>query len=232
MRGAGCCWNDIADRNLDGLVERTSSRPIPAGEITVLKAIIFMAMLSVVGFTILVSFNVFAVGLGVFSLSLILIYPFMKRITWWPQIFLGFTFNWGALLGWAAIEGNLDWPPAILYLAGIAWTLGYDTIYAHQDKEDDALVGIKSSALVLGENTRPALFIFYGVTIFSLLIIGEVASLSFLYYGGMGLATIQLIWQAIYVDLKNPSDCLTKFRSNTWFGCIVFISIVADRTLL
>ncbi len=155
MRAAGCCWNDIADRDFDGRVERTRTRPIPAGDLTVLQAGLFMVLLALVGLAVLLSFNRFAILVGVVSLAPVAIYPFMKRVTWWPQFFLGIAFNWGALLGWAAVRGSLEWPALLLYLGGIAWTLGYDTIYAHQDKEDDALLGLKSSAIHLGRGPAP-----------------------------------------------------------------------------
>ena len=144
MRGAGCAWNDITDRDYDGQVERTRRRPIPSGELSIGQAAAFMVLLALIGLNILLRFNNFAMLIGVMSLAPVVIYPFMKRITWWPQVFLGLAFNWGALLGWAAVRGEITLAPVLLYAGGIAWTLGYDTIYAHQDKVDDALIGIKS----------------------------------------------------------------------------------------
>src|SRR5271154_1455641 len=162
MRGAGCTLNDIADRKYDGKVARTRLRPIPSGRGSVKQAALFMAAQLKIGAAILPSLNRVSILLGLAVLGLIATYPYMKRITYWPQLFLGLNFNWGALLGWTAVTGRLARPPVLLYLRGIFWTLGYDTIYAHQDKEDDARIGVKSSALALGERTRPFLFLFYG----------------------------------------------------------------------
>src|ERR1700754_990247 len=155
MRGAGCTWNDITDRDLDALVERTRSRPIPAGQVSVPQAMAFLVVQALIGLAVLVQFNRFAVATGIASLAIVAVYPFMKRITWWPQVVLGLAFSWGALMGWAETFGRLDWPAMTLYAAAIAWTIGYDTIYAHQDKEDDAIVGLKSTALRFGPRTKP-----------------------------------------------------------------------------
>ena len=165
MRAAGCTLNDIFDRDFDARVERTRSRPLPSGAIGVRGAVAFMAVLLGAGLAILLQLNLFAILLGAGSLLLVVVYPLMKRITYWPQAFLGLTFNYGALLGWAAVAGGIGWPAGLLYAGGIAWTLGYDTIYAHQDKEDDLLVGVKSSALALGPRTRPFLIAFYVVAV-------------------------------------------------------------------
>jgi len=229
MRGAGCCWNDIADRDIDGRVARTAGRPIPSGELTVGQAAAFMVALGLGGLAILLSFNGFAIALGIASLGLVAIYPFMKRITWWPQFFLGLVFNWGALLGWAAVRGSLDWAPLLLYGAGILWTLGYDTIYAHQDKDDDALVGVKSSALRLGASTRLALWLFYAGAAALFAAAGAAAGLAPVYYAALALACGQLAWQAWRVDLDDPADCLDKFRSNAVFGWLMLAAILAGR---
>jgi 4-hydroxybenzoate polyprenyltransferase len=231
MRGAGCAWNDIADRDVDGQVERTRGRPIPSGELTLRQAGAFMVLLGLIGLVILLTFNRFAILIGIASLAPVVIYPFMKRITWWPQFFLGLAFNWGALLGWATVRGDLGWPPLLLYLGGIAWTLGYDTIYAHQDKEDDALVGVKSSARALGQRTRPVLFVFYGLAILAFAAAGIQADCGWPFAAGIVLATGQLGWQASRVRIDDPADCLSKFRSNTWFGWILFLAIAADRMM-
>src|SRR5271155_5388705 len=162
MRGAGCTLNDIADRDYDGQVARTRLRPLPSGAVSVRQAVIFLLLQLMIGAAVLFSLNRITILLGAAVLGLIGTYPFMKRITYWPQVFLGLNFNWGALMGWTAVTGALGWPPLLLYIGGVFWTLGYDTIYAHQDKEDDIRIGVKSSAIALGEHTRPWLFAFYG----------------------------------------------------------------------
>ncbi|HEY1981843.1 MAG TPA: 4-hydroxybenzoate octaprenyltransferase, partial [Xanthobacteraceae bacterium] len=163
MRGAGCTWNDIVDRDLDASVERTRSRPIPSGQVSRAQAALFLILQALVGFAVLISFNGFTIGLGIASLGIVAIYPFMKRITYWPQIVLGLAFSWGALMGWAAAFGRLDLPALLLYAGSISWVIGYDTIYAHQDRDDDALIGIKSTALLFGARTKPMLALFYGL---------------------------------------------------------------------
>ncbi|HWB48295.1 MAG TPA: 4-hydroxybenzoate octaprenyltransferase [Stellaceae bacterium] len=229
MRGAGCTLNDIADRDYDGRVARTRLRPIPSGRVTVAQAAVFMAFQLAVGAAILFSLNRLSVLLGVAVLALIGTYPYMKRITYWPQLFLGLNFNWGALLGWTAVTGSLSWPPVLLYLGGICWTLGYDTIYAHQDKEDDARIGVKSSALALGGKTRPFLFVFYAAAVVLWLAAGLAAGLSVAFAGGLGLAALQLFWQAARVDTENPLDCLAKFRSNRLVGWLLLAAVVAGH---
>ena len=165
MRGAGCTWNDITDRDLDALVERTRSRPIPAGQVSVAQATIFLVAQALIGLAVLLQFNRFAVATGIASLLIVAIYPFMKRITWWPQIVLGLAFSWGALMGFAVVLGRIDASALLLYVGSIAWVIGYDTIYAHQDAEDDALIGIKSTALLFGARTRLALMVFYAMAV-------------------------------------------------------------------
>jgi 4-hydroxybenzoate polyprenyltransferase len=167
--------------------------------------------------------------LGVGVLALIGTYPFMKRITYWPQLFLGLNFNWGALLGWTAVTGGLAWPPFLLYIGGIFWTLGYDTIYAHQDKEDDARIGVKSSALALGERTRSWLFVFYAAAVALWAAAGAAAGVGALFWFGLGAAALQLGWQAARVDTENPADCLAKFRSNRTVGWLLFAGIIAGH---
>src|SRR5690348_7040869 len=200
MRGAGCTFNDIVDRDFDAKVERTSVRPIPSGAVSVKAAIAFMLLQLALGAAILFSLNRLSILLGFLVILLIATYPFMKRITYWPQFFLGLNFNWGALLGWAAVRGDLGWPPFLLYLGGIAWTLGYDTIYAHQDKEDDALIGVKSSALALGTLTRPFLFVFYVAACLLWALAGEAAGLGLPFRVALVLVFFQLCCQAATVD--------------------------------
>jgi 4-hydroxybenzoate polyprenyltransferase len=227
MRGAGCTVNDIADREFDGQVARTRTRPIPSGQVSLRQAFAFLFFLSAIGFAVLVTFNRLAIGLGALSLVLLVTYPFMKRITWWPQFFLGLAFNWGALLGYAAVTGRLDWAPVVLYAAGILWTLGYDTIYAHQDKDDDALIGLKSTARLFGDRSRILIAAFYAGLVVLLALVGRLAWLAWPFYVGVALAALQLAWQVWRVDFDDPADCLAKFRSNYPFGALVFLSILA-----
>ncbi len=231
MRGAGCTFNDIVDRDLDARVERTRNRPLPSGQASVPLAVLWMALLAGIGLGLLLTFNRFAVGLGAASLALVIVYPFMKRVTWWPQVVLGLAFNWGALLGWAAARGDLALAPVVLYLAGIAWTLGYDTIYAHQDKDDDALVGIKSTARLFGDGTRPWLFAFYGAAIAGLALAGTLAGLGAVYFAFLAAGATHLAWQAATVALDDPADCLAKFRANKGFGLLVLAGIIAAKLL-
>jgi len=231
MRGAGCTFNDITDRDFDGRVARTADRPIPSGAVSVRQAVLYMGALLLIGLAILLQFNRFAVIVGAASLVLIVIYPFMKRITYWPQFFLGLAFNWGALLGWAAVRGDLGLPAYLLYAAGIFWTLGYDTIYAHQDKEDDALVGIKSLALKFGSATRPYLYAFYAAAIALAAASGWAEGLAWPFYALLAAGAVQLAWQARGIDLDDPVDCLVKFKSNRMFGWLLFAAMIAGRVV-
>jgi 4-hydroxybenzoate polyprenyltransferase len=226
MRGAGCTYNDIVDRDFDGKVARTALRPIPSGQVSVPAAIVFLAALLCVGLGILLQFNWYAVWLGVASLALVFTYPLMKRITYWPQAFLGLTFNWGALMGWAAWYGSLDWPAVFLYAGGVAWTLHYDTIYAHQDKEDDALIGVKSTALKFGAATKPWLSLFAAGTVLLFGLVFLMADLHWPAWIGLAAVALHLAWQIRSVDLNAADDCLAKFRSNRWIGWIMFVAIV------
>jgi 4-hydroxybenzoate polyprenyltransferase len=229
MRGAGCTYNDIVDRDFDGRVARTADRPIPSGAVSVRQAALFLLAQLVAGLAILLALPWTAIWLGVLSLVLVFTYPLMKRVTWWPQFFLGLAFNWGALMGPAAVTDAVEPASLLLYAAGILWTLGYDTIYAHQDKEDDALVGVKSSARRLGARTRPALYAFYAGTVLLLAITGAVAGLAWPFYGLLAAGAAQLAWQAARVDTDDPQDCLAKFKSNRLFGWLILAGIVAGH---
>jgi 4-hydroxybenzoate polyprenyltransferase len=231
MRGAGCTFNDIVDRDFDARVERTRVRPIPSGAVTIKAAIAFLVLQLAIGAAILFSLNWLSVALGFFVILLIATYPFMKRITYWPQFFLGLNFNWGALMGWTAARGDLHAPALWLYVGGIAWTLGYDTIYAHQDKDDDMLIGVKSSALALGSMTRPFLFLFYAAAVVLWAVAGESAGLGWIYRIALVCAALQLFWQAWKVDTSSQPDCSQKFRSNRWTGWILLVGIVAAHVL-
>jgi len=227
MRGAGCTFNDIVDRDFDARVARTRLRPLPSGEVTVRQAALWMAVQLAVGAAVLFSLTPTAILLGIGVLVLIGTYPFMKRVTWWPQLFLGLNFNWAALVGWAAVTGRIEWPALLLYLGGIFWTLGYDTIYAHQDKEDDALIGVKSSARALGSRTRPFLFFVYAATAGLWAVAG--LGLAWPFWAALAAVTAHLFWQAARVDTDSPADCLQKFRSNRDLGLLLFAGIVLGK---
>jgi 4-hydroxybenzoate polyprenyltransferase len=231
MRGAGCTWNDIVDRDLDRSVERTRSRPIPSGQVSVIKAAMFLALQSLVGLAVLLTFNVFTIVLGIASLAIVAVYPFMKRITYWPQIVLGLAFSWGALMGWAALFGRLGPPALLLYAGSIAWVIGYDTIYAHQDREDDALIGIKSTALLFGERTRPMLALFYAIAVVLIATAGLTAGVGTIFGFGLLAFAAHLAWQVARLDIGDPDLCLAIFRSDRDAGLILFAGLLADAGL-
>jgi 4-hydroxybenzoate polyprenyltransferase len=229
MRGAGCTLNDIADRHYDGLVARTRMRPLPSGAVSVRQATAFLLLQLVLGAVVLFSLNHTSVLLGFAVLGLIVTYPFMKRITYWPQVFLGLNFNWGALIGWTAVTGALALPSLLLYLGGVFWTIGYDTIYAHQDKEDDVLIGVKSSAIALGSRTRPWLLMFFGAALILWAAAGGAVGLGAMFWVALAGTAAQLAWQAARVSTEDPADCLRKFRSNRVVGWLMLAGIVAGH---
>jgi len=228
MRGAGCTWNDIVDRELDARVERTRSRPIPSGQVSVAQAGAFMVAQALVGLAVLLQFNRFAVLTGIASLAIVAVYPFMKRITHWPQIVLGLAFSWGALMGWAAWFGRLDPPAYLLYAGSIAWVIGYDTIYAHQDREDDALVGVKSTALLFGERTKQMLALFYGLAVALIGAAGWTAGAGPVYAVGLAAFAAHLAWQIARLDIADPDLCLVVFKSDRDAGLILFAGMALD----
>jgi 4-hydroxybenzoate polyprenyltransferase len=231
MRGAGCTWNDITDRDLDARVERTRSRPIPAGQVSIPKAAIFLVVQALIGLAVLLQFNRLAVATGIASLVIVAVYPFMKRITWWPQIVLGLAFSWGALMGFAVMLGRIDASALLLYAGSIAWVIGYDTIYAHQDAEDDALIGIKSTALLFGARTRLALIAFYAMAVG--LIGGALWLAAARWPAALGLAAFaaHLIWQIVRLDISDPALCLRVFKSNRDAGLLLFAGLLADAAM-
>ncbi|XP_043268177.1 4-hydroxybenzoate polyprenyltransferase, mitochondrial [Venturia canescens] len=227
MRGAGCTINDMWDQDIDKKVARTKSRPLVTGEVTQMQSLVFLAGQLSIGLSILLQLNWYSVFLGASSLGLVIIYPLMKRITYWPQLVLGMTFNWGALLGWSAVQGSCDWSVCLpLYAAGICWTILYDTIYAHQDKVDDVLLGIKSTALKFGDKTNVYLCGFATCMITSLITSGAMSGQSWPYYVAVGLVGGHLANQITTLDINNPNDCAKKFISNHMVGLILFLGIV------
>ncbi len=231
MRGAGCTWNDLVDRDLDGKVERTRSRPIPSGQVTARQAAVFMAAQALVGLAVLLQFNWFTVFTGLASLGVVAIYPFMKRVTYWPQIFLGLAFSWGALMGWPAAFGRLDWPALVLYAGSISWVIGYDTIYAHQDREDDMMIGIKSTALLFGKNTATMLAVFYSLAVVLIGIAGWMAGGGVIFMLGVAAFAAHLAWQIVRLDIDDPAHCLMLFRANRDAGLILFGAMLIEAAL-
>jgi 4-hydroxybenzoate polyprenyltransferase len=226
MRSAGCVINDIIDREYDKGVERTKGRPLASGKLSVKAAVVLLALLLLSSLVLLLQLNSTTIMLGVLALFPIVLYPFMKRITYWPQLFLGGTINWGVLMGWSAVHDSLSMTPLLIYAASIFWTLGYDTIYAHQDMKDDLLMGIKSTAIKLQEHTRRYLVGFYGAAILLLWAAGVAIDMGLLFYVFLILAMVQLLWQVYTVDLTVPQDCWRKFTSNQFFGVLVFLGSV------
>ena len=238
MRGAGCTWNDITDRNFDAQVARTRSRPIPSGQVSVKGAVAWMVLQALLAFGILLTFPPLAISLGVASLALVAIYPFAKRFTWWPQVFLGLAFNWGVLLAWAAATSTIGPAPILLYGAGILWTLFYDTIYAHQDVEDDALIGVKSTARLFGEDTARWLkwFLVLSVLLFSagiILALGASANPLQLAValGGVWAFGWHMTWQLKRLDVEDPARCLALFRSNRDAGLLPVLFLAVAHLL-
>lgn len=226
MRGAGCTVNDLWDRDLDRRVARTATRPIASGAVTPRRALVFLAVQMAIGLVILLQLNRFSWALGVAVLLLVFTYPLAKRVTDWPQAVLGLTFNWGALLGYAAVTGALAAPAVVAYVAGFFWTLGYDTVYAHQDREDDAIVGVRSSALALGERTRPALIGFYALTVALLGSSAWLAGLGPWTYAGLAALALHFAWQVRTVDIDDPKGCLAIFKANRDAGLIAAVAFL------
>jgi 4-hydroxybenzoate polyprenyltransferase len=226
MRGAGCTFNDIVDRDIDAAVARTRGRPIPSGAVSTKGAALFLVAQCLVGLAILLQFNWFAVALGAASLLLVAAYPFMKRITWWPQAWLGLTFNWGALLGFAAQTGRLDVGDAMLYAGLIFWTLGYDTIYAHQDKDDDELIGVKSTARLLGTDSRKWILRFYAIAFTLILAAGFTEHAGWAFAFVLLAAGAHLLWQVKRLDIDNADNCLAIFRSNRETGALIALAFL------
>ena len=229
MRGAGCVVNDLWDREMDRSVTRTAGRPLASGALTPWHAVAFLAALCTPSLLILLQLHPLAQAMGVFSLVLVALYPAAKRVTWWPQAMLGLTFGWGAPMGYAAAAGRLDWAAATLYLAAIAWILGYDTIYAHQDREDDALIGVRSTARLWGERSRPFLAVCYAATVALLAASGVLAGLSWAYCVALALPAGLLARQVSRLDIHDPALCLRLFKANRDVGLAVGLAILLGR---
>src|SRR5450432_6312 len=228
MRGAGCTWNDLVDRDIDARVERTRSRPIPSEQVSVRAAYAFLGLQALIGFLVLLQFNRFAIWTGMASLAVVAVYQFMKRITYWPQIFLGLAFSWGALMGWAAAFGRLDPPALLLYAGSIAWVIYYDAIYAHQDREDDALIGLKSTAILFGPRTKPMLVLLSAAAVVLIGLSGWTADAGIIFALGLVVFAAHLSWQIARFELGDPALCLRLFKSNRDAGLILFAALVLD----
>ena len=231
MRGAGCTWNDITDRDLDAKVERTRSRPIPAGQVSVPQALVFLVVQALIGLVVLLQFNRFAVATGIASLVIVAVYPFMKRITWWPQVVLGLAFSWGALMGFAVILGRIDAAALLLYAGSIAWVIGYDTIYAHQDAEDDALIGVKSTARLFGAHTHQALIVFYALAVVLIGVAIWLAGAGLAAWIGLAAFAAHLAWQIRRLKIGDPALCLRIFKSNRDAGLLLFAGLLVDAVM-
>ena len=231
MRAAGCAYNDYVDRDIDGQVQRTASRPIPSGQVTPEQALVFVALTSLAGLAVLLQFNWFTIALAIASLILVAAYPFAKRVMRYPQLVLGLAFNWGALVGWASVKGSIGWPAIVLYAGCVLWTVGYDTIYAHQDKEDDALLGLGSTALLFGDDTVSYVGALYGSAVVLWLLAGALASTHLIYFLAVTLVFLQMSWQVATLDTADAANCLRRFRSSRDVGIAVFLGLVADMTL-
>ena len=229
MRGAGCTWNDFLDKDYDKSVKRTKDRPLASSKIKITTAIFFLIIQLFVGLLILIQFNKLTIIFGCVSLIPVFIYPLMKRITWWPQVFLGITFNWGALLGWMSVSNNFSSVyPLFLYIACIFWTIGYDTIYAHQDKDDDLLLNLKSSAIKLGENTKYAMLIFYSIFFIIFAVILLNLSNSLIIHIAILSLLVHLVSQIIYLDIDNSERCLKIFKSNNFLGIQISFFLILE----
>jgi 4-hydroxybenzoate polyprenyltransferase len=231
MRAAGCAYNDYVDRDYDARAVRTASRPIPSGQITPAEALAFAAICALIGLIVLVQFNSYTIKLGAASLLLVAVYPFLKRFTYWPQVVLGLVFNWGALVGWSAVMGSVGLPAILLYFGSVLWTIGYDTIYAHQDREDDVMLGLRSTAIRVGDHTVTFVGALYAGAIVLWLLAGFLAGTHLIYFTAVVLASLQMAWQVTTLDTTDAANCLRRFRSNRDVGMAIFLGLAADMIL-
>jgi len=232
MRSAGCIVNDISDKNFDRLVERTKDRPIASGKITVPLAIIYSTILCFISFLVLINFNKFTILMALISMPLAFTYPLMKRFTYWPQLFLGITFNYGLVLGWISIKNDISLVPIIFYLGAIFWTLGYDTIYGYQDIKDDEIIGVKSTSIKFKKNPKKFILTCYLSFIGSLILIGMLMKFNLFYFLFLIIPIVQLIFFQIYkLNVNDPTNCLAKFKSNNFLGIIIFINLLIGKII-
>ena len=232
MRSAGCIVNDILDRKYDILVERTKQRPIASGKISVKLSMIYVIILCSFAFLILIQFNMTTILLGLASMPFAFSYPLMKRFTYWPQLFLGITFNYGLILGWTSIQENISFIPLIFYLGAIFWTLGYDTIYGYQDIKDDEIIGVKSTSIKFKNNPNKFLYLCYSITSLSLIFIGIYMKFSYIYFIGLIVIAYHLfIYQIKNLNIKKPKICLKIFKSNNLIGLLIFLNILVGKIL-
>ena len=229
MRAAGCVVNDMWDRDMDRKVTRTAGRPLASGALRMRQAAAFLVLLLAIGFAILLQLDPLAQALGIASLLLVALYPLAKRVTWWPQAALGVTFSWAAPMGYAAAAGRLDASALALYAAAFFWILGYDTVYAHQDREDDALIGVHSTARLFERRTKPFLYACYAVTVGLLALAGSLAGLGPLFYAGLALPAALLAWQAVTIDIDDPAGCFLRFNRNRETGLLIGLAILLGR---
>lgn len=228
MRGAGCAYNDYIDRDYDARVQRTAGRPIPSGQVSPAAALVLVGLLGLVGLAVLLQFNAYTVLLGMGSLFIVLLYPFAKRLTYWPQFVLGLAFNWGALVGWAAVKGSLAPAPLLLYAGSVLWTIGYDTIYAHQDREDDLMLGLKSTALRFGDQTPSIVGGLYAGALVFWTVAGYLSGTHLVFFLAIALVSLQMAWQVTTLNIDDAASCLRRFRANRDVGAALFIGLVAD----
>jgi 4-hydroxybenzoate polyprenyltransferase len=229
MRGAGCTVNDIIDRNIDAKVERTKSRPLPSGQVGLLGALLFLALQLALGLLVLLDLNILSIWLGLAAVVLVALYPLMKRLTWWPQAFLGITFNWGALMGWTATTGEIGWGALALYAGGFCWTMVYDTIYAHQDTRDDAEAGVRSTALRFGRHSKLWLMAFALAMVGLVALAGQIAGLGVVFRFLLIPIAAHLAWLLLFWKKDDPRDCLGRFQASAWTGLLVLLAIVGGR---
>ena len=232
MRSAGCIVNDISDKNFDKLVERTKDRPIASGKISIRLAAIYASILCAVAFLVLINFNKFTILMALISMPLAFTYPLMKRFTYWPQLFLGITFNYGLVLAWISIKNDISLIPIIFYFGAIFWTLGYDTIYGYQDIKDDEIIGVKSTSIKFKNNPKKFVLICYLTFIASLILIGLLMKFSLFYYLFLIFSVFQLIFIQIYkLNVNDPMSCLSKFKSNNFVGLIIFVNLLVGKII-